>query len=97
MFLIVEEKFNITQSISNFLSLLETKWSMLSSLTATSTSTFNKKFHFLLINDKFKVNVLLTHLVSHILQVVDNITLKEYKTFVEVKKKLLLISLFFST
>ena len=87
------EKFNITQLIGNFISLFETEWSTLASLTATSPSAFNKKFHSLLTDDEFKINVLLTHLVSHIPQVVDNITLREYKTFVEVKKKLLSTSL----
>ena len=93
VFSTVGEKFDITQPIGNFISLFETKWSTLASLTATSTSAFNKKFHSLLTDDEFKINVLLTHLVSHILQVVDNITLREYKTFVEVKKKLLSTSL----
>ena len=93
VFSTVGEKFNITQPIGNFISLFETEWSTLASLTATSTSAFNKKFHSLLTDDEFKINVLLTHLVSHILQVVDNITLREYKTSVEVKKKLLSTSL----
>ena len=66
-FSIVREKFDITQPIGNFISHFETKWSTLTSFTATSTSVFNKKFHFLLTDDKFKVNVLLTHLISHIL------------------------------
>ena len=93
VFSTVGEKFDITQPIGNFISLFETKWSTLASLTATSTSTFNKIFHSLLTDDEFKINVLLTHLVSHIPQVMDNITLREYKTFVEVKKKLLSTSL----
>ena len=93
VFSIVEEKFDITQPIGNFISLFETKWSTLASLTATSTSAFNKKFQSLLTDDEIKVNVLLTHFVSHILQVVDNITLRKYKTFDKVKKKLLSTSL----
>ena len=93
VFSTVGEKFDITQPIGNFISLFETEWSTLASLTTTSTSAFNKKFHSLLTDDEFKINVLLTHLVSHILQVVDNITLREYKTFVEVKNKLLSTSL----
>ena len=93
VFSIVGEKFDIIQPIGNLISLFETEWSTLASLTATSTSAFSKKFHSLLTDDEFKINILLTHLVSHILQVVDNITLREYKTFVEVKKKLLSTSL----
>ena len=93
VFSTVGEKFDIIQPISNFISLFETEWSTLASLTATSTSAFNKKFHSLLTDDEFKINVLLTHLISHILQVVDNITLREYKMFIEVKKKLLSTSL----
>ena len=93
VFSTVGEKFDITQPIGNFISLFETEWSTLASLTATSTSAFNKEFHSLLTDDEFKINVLLTHLVSHILQVMDNITLREYKTFVEVKNKLLSTSL----
>ena len=67
VFSTVGEKFDITQPIGNFISLFETKWSSLASLTATSTSTFNKIFHSLLTDNEFKINVLLTHFVSHIL------------------------------
>ena len=88
MFSIVGEKFDIIQRIGNFISLFETEWSTLASLTATSTSAFNKKFHSFLTDDEFKINILLTYLVSYIPQVVDNITLREYKTFIEVTKKL---------
>ena len=90
------EKFDIIQPIGNFISPFETKWSTLTSFTATSTSAFNKIFHSLLTDNEFKVNVLFTYFISHILQVVDNITLKEYKTFVKVKKKLPSTSLFSS-
>ena len=97
MLSIVGEKFDIIQPIGNFISLFETECSTLASLPATSTSAFNKKFHSVLTNDEFKINVLLTHLLSHILQVVENITLREYKTFIEVTKKLLSTSLSSST
>ena len=93
VFSTVGEKFDITQPIGNFISLFETEWSTLVSLTTISTPAFNKEFNSLLTKDEFKINVLFTHLVSHILQVVDNITLREYKTFIEVKKKLLSTSL----
>ena len=93
VFSTVGEKFDITQPIGNFISLFKTEWSILASLTATSTSAFNKRFHSLLTDDEFKINVLLTHLVLYIPQVIDNITLRKYKTFVKVKKKLLSTSL----
>ena len=89
----IGEKFDPSQAIGTFISLFETEWTSLSSLTSTATSNYFKLFHKLLSSDEFKRDVLLTHLIHHIPQIVDNITLREYKTFVEVKKKLLSTSL----
>src|SRR5258706_8235429 len=93
VFSTVGDKYDSTQCIGDFISLYETEWTKPVSLTATSISAYNKDFHTLLSHDKFKTNVLLTHLVKHIPAVVDNLTLKDYKTFVETKKKLLSTSL----
>src|SRR5258706_6095988 len=93
VFSIVGDKYDSTQPIGDFISLYETEWTKPVSLTATSISAYNKDFHTLLSHDEFKTNVLLTHLVKHIPAVVDNLTLKDYKTFVETKKKLLSTSL----
>ena len=89
----IGEKFDPSQAIGTFISLFETEWTSLSSLTSTATSDYFKLFQKLLSSDEFKRDILLTHLIHHIPQIVDNITLREYKTFVEVKKKLLSTSL----
>src|SRR5258706_14751658 len=85
----IGSSFDSTQLVSNFIEKYESKWASLSTLSASGgESSYRNKLNDFLACDEAKRNILLSILIPHMSNVIDNITTKQTMTFNEAKYRL---------
>src|SRR5258706_5742122 len=85
----IGSSFDSTQPVSDFIEKYESEWASLSTLSASSgESSYRNKLNDFLACDEAKHDILLSILIPHMSNVIDNITTKQIMTFNEAKHHL---------
>src|SRR5258705_1519906 len=85
----IGSSFDSTQPVSDFIEKYESEWASLSTLTASGgESSYRNKLNDFLACDEAKRDILLSILILHMSNVIDNITTKQTMTFNEAKHRL---------
>src|SRR5258705_2496474 len=88
----IGSSFDSTQPVSNFIEKYESEWASLSPLSASGgESSYRNKLNDFLACDEAKRDILLSLLIPHMSNVIDNITTKQTMTFNEAKQRLSLL------
>src|SRR5258705_3219085 len=85
----IGSSFDSTQPVSDFIEKYESEWALLSTLSASGgESSYRNKLNDFLTCDEAKRDILLSILIPHMSNVIDNITTKQTMTFNEAKHRL---------
>src|SRR5258705_6369618 len=85
----IGSSFDSTQPVSDFIEKYESEWASLSTLSASGgESSYRNKLNDFLACDEAKHDILLSILIPHMSNVIDNITTKQTMTFNEAKHRL---------
>src|SRR5258706_10639273 len=85
----IGSSFDSTQPVSDFIKRYESEWTSLSTLSASGgESSYRNKLNDFLACDEAKRDILLSILIPHMSNVIDNITTKQTMTFNEAKHRL---------
>src|SRR5258707_3564990 len=85
----IGSSFDSTQLVSDFIKTYESEWASLSTLSASGgESSYCNKLNDFLTCDEAKCDILLSILIPHMSNVIDNITTKQTMTFNEAKHRL---------
>ena len=85
----IGSSFDSSQPVSDFIEKYESEWALLSILSASGgESSYHNKLNDFLACDEAKRDILLSILIPHMSNVIDNITTKQTMTFNEAKHRL---------
>ena len=85
----IGSSFDSTQPVSDFIERFESEWALLSILSMSGReSSYRNKLNDFLTCDEAKRDILLSILISHMSNIIDNITTKQTMTFNEAKQHL---------
>ena len=85
----IGSSFDSTQPVSNFIERFESECGLLSTLSMSGgESSYRNKLNDFLTCDKAKHDILLSILIPHMSNVIDNITTKQIMTFNEANQRL---------
>src|SRR5258705_1705604 len=85
----IGSSFDSTQPVSDFIEKYESEWASLATLSASGgESSYRNKLNGFLACDEAKCDILLSILIPHMSNVIDNITTKQTMTFNEAKHRL---------